>query len=260
MSDARIRLISQANAGVSAARNAGIKAASNRWVAFLDADDLWLPPKLETQLDVDRSLGAGDGRRSGVYYVDDQLRVLSVERCHRSRDGLLNVLRFRKHASRALDADRRSRPARGGLAVSTSRCVILEDWDLMIKLARHGNLVSVEEPLALYRVHPGNRSRDLEIHVEPGLRVLGRLFADLASRARCRKGGARSTRASTRCSPRGAFKGRSWADWVGVASGRAVRTDPRMIGAMALMPYRRLRRLTERAAHATSGPTGAGPP
>ncbi len=64
---------------------------------------------------------SGDGRQSGVYYVDDQLRVLSVERCHRSRDGLLECPPLPEHACRALDADRRSRPARGGLAVSTSR-------------------------------------------------------------------------------------------------------------------------------------------
>lgn len=44
--DPRIRTIVQANAGPGAARNAGIEAARHDWLAFVDADDLWLPGHL----------------------------------------------------------------------------------------------------------------------------------------------------------------------------------------------------------------------
>lgn len=46
--DSRIRIINQENRGVSAARNKGISVSKGEYIAFLDADDEWMPYYLET--------------------------------------------------------------------------------------------------------------------------------------------------------------------------------------------------------------------
>ena len=47
----KVRFIRQENGGASVARNTGIEAATGQWIAFLDADDEWLPEKLQLQIE-----------------------------------------------------------------------------------------------------------------------------------------------------------------------------------------------------------------
>ncbi|MGD9971906.1 MAG: glycosyltransferase family 2 protein, partial [Desulfatirhabdiaceae bacterium] len=46
-----IKVIRQSNRGVSAARNQGIVQSTGQYIALLDSDDLWLPRKIEIQVD-----------------------------------------------------------------------------------------------------------------------------------------------------------------------------------------------------------------
>ncbi len=59
--DRRVRLVRQANAGVAVARNTGAAASTAQFLAFIDADDLWAPTKIEFQLDAMQSGGLAVG-------------------------------------------------------------------------------------------------------------------------------------------------------------------------------------------------------
>ena len=68
--DARVRVIHQANQGLSAARNAGIEAARGAWLSFVDSDDFLAPDFLETLHDAAVRAGA-DCALCGVQLTDE---------------------------------------------------------------------------------------------------------------------------------------------------------------------------------------------
>lgn len=63
----RIRLVRQPNAGPGLARNRGIEEASQPWIAFLDADDLWLPDHLAHFAELHRAFPQAAVFAAGYY-------------------------------------------------------------------------------------------------------------------------------------------------------------------------------------------------
>jgi glycosyltransferase involved in cell wall biosynthesis len=157
LDDRRVRVVRHpVSSGVSSARNMGLSAATTEWIAFCDDDDLWSPDKLWRQIAAARSAGR-DWAYAGCVYVNNELRVqqgspplppdamrAALYRYNAMPAGASNVLA-------RVDVLRRL----GGFDATITH---LPDWDLWVRLARHGPPAGIEDPFVGYRLHGGNAS------------------------------------------------------------------------------------------------------
>ncbi|WFU50228.1 glycosyltransferase family 2 protein [Sinorhizobium terangae] len=154
-----IRLIvNNRNSGANHARNKGIFAATNRYIAFLDSDDLWFPEKLERQLEEIGKAEAMSNKpvlsATGRYRVDDQGEiiarqfgghVLNSEKIRRSNFiGTLSSVVVEAAVARQVRGFNEALPAS-------------QDWDFFIRLSEHVQYVGVAEPLCVYVDHSRER-------------------------------------------------------------------------------------------------------
>lgn len=170
----RIRLVRQENQGLAGARNSGISAARGEFLAFLDADDMWEPGYLETQLgcfqrDPELDLVYCDAWLFGSSAVAG-LRAMALSPSH-GPVTLASVLREECVVLVSCAVARREAVvAAGGFDAFFRRS---EDFDLWIRmLSRGARFAYHTAPLARRRIHPNSLSADMEAMFRAATAVL----------------------------------------------------------------------------------------
>lgn len=159
----RIMVISQKNAGVATARNNGVKASTGEYVAFLDADDVWLPEKIEQQVAcflAKPELGlvhvgvqdiSADGRDLDVHADGMQGRV-SHELLLFDRPVILG-------GGSGIMVRRKIFDEVGGFDMRLSTSA---DWDLFYQISSRYEVGFVSDVLLRYRFHGSNMHGNID--------------------------------------------------------------------------------------------------
>lgn len=152
-SDGRIKLIKlQKNSGPAVARNTAIEAASGRYIAFLDSDDVWLPNKLETQINFmhDNDLAftyssyrlvGEDNEHLGVFITKDKISYFDMLKT--CSVGCLTAIYDTKKIGKQY------------MPLILKR----QDYGLWLKILKLiGETKGISEPLATYRIRKNSVS------------------------------------------------------------------------------------------------------
>jgi len=157
----RINYIKQDNQGAGAARNRAVRAARGEFVAFLDADDFWLPQYLEEQV---RFITSGD---YDLVYADALLFGDSPLAGRTFMDvtpstGDVTFLSLITHRSCIVTSGvlaRREKVLEVGLFDETLRNS--QDFDLWVRLVRYGARANYQQKVLLrYRCRTNSLSGD----------------------------------------------------------------------------------------------------
>ena len=158
--DSRIRYIRQENRGLAGARNTGIRNAKGKFVAFLDADDLFLPNKLNHQIQYLNDHKTTDLVASGWIMTDINCKTLRINRPWewvpelRLRDWLFECPVAVHSVLVKAEWIRK-------VGYFDESLESVEDWDLWLRMVYSGCQMDwLKEILVIYRMHSGNMIHD----------------------------------------------------------------------------------------------------
>jgi len=172
----QVRYLYKENGGVSSARNRGLEEARGEWVAFLDADDLWLPDKLQSQMEPMIQNDRVGIVTCGAMMINEEDQMIDQFMIpdYRNRENLLKSLYKENVISGGSQVlVRKKCLERVGNFDESLKCG--EDWDMWLRIAKISEIVFIERPLVKIRTRAdscSNSSENLERNLRHECQVL----------------------------------------------------------------------------------------
>lgn len=176
LTDPRIIYLERANGGVAAARNTGLEHAQGKYIAFLDQDDLWLPTKLALQVAALEQDEAAAFVYSNQDYIDDDGNKVDFPwvtgiagHCFAAllQRNFISVLTVLIRKAVIDDVGRFNEQLAG-----------TDDYELWLRVTLKYPIKYLDLPLALYRFHGSNFSKNKFKMTVLFLKALNTLFAE----------------------------------------------------------------------------------
>jgi glycosyltransferase involved in cell wall biosynthesis len=173
--DERIKIFSYKNGGLPVARNRGIAHAQGEYIAFIDADDLWTPDKLASQLEALQNNPKAGLAYSWTNYMDDNAEnVYQGHSIYYDGDVYADLLRWNFMASGSNPLIRREAIEDAGEFEPTLRSA--EDWDYWLRIASRWQFALVPKAQVIYRKSSGAMSSKIDVMEKYNLMVIDRAF------------------------------------------------------------------------------------
>lgn len=176
--DERLKVFSYENGGVSLARNRGISHSTGEFVAFLDADDLWTPDKLELQLAALKQHPEAGVAYSWTCFMDvDQQGAASFHPSppYAFAGNVYNKLLVSDfiHSGSNTLIRREAIDSVGGFDPACAGCA---DWDYWLRLSTRWHFVVVPKQQIFYRRSPSAMSSKVEVMKQDALTAMEKAY------------------------------------------------------------------------------------
>lgn len=159
----RIKYISlEQNRGLPTARNIGIQSAHGKYIAFIDADDLWLPEKLQTDIEYLKMHPEVSMVYSKHINVDEKGCVLNKgpKRCLPSGNIFVQLFSEQNFVTTSSVVVLKKVFEKVGLF--DEQLINCQDWDMWLRIAFYFEVAGINKLLIKYRHNPNSLSKNYQ--------------------------------------------------------------------------------------------------